>query len=150
MNKFPRTEVAGVSLPRMLIGTNWILGYSHTGAAADALIHERNDAAESVRDIVEAYLTYDIDAMMGLYANAPHVLDGIHMAEDNTGKKITIIDTPIIDVSPSPSAVKVTFAVVPSATATSDGCLVIFKAEPMLMVTVFVFTVLPYLSVTTQ
>ena len=63
MTKFPRTEVAGISLPRMLIGTNWILGYSHTGAAADALIHERNDAAESVRDIVNAYLEYDIDAM---------------------------------------------------------------------------------------
>ena len=101
MIKFPRTEVAGVSLPRMLIGTNWILGYSHTGAAADALIHERNDAAESVRDIVNAYLTYDIDAMMGLYSNAPHVLDGIHMAEDMTGKKVTLIDTPIIDVHDS-------------------------------------------------
>ena len=101
MTKFPRTEVAGISLPRMLIGTNWILGYSHTGAAADALIHERNDAAESVRDIVNAYLEYDIDAMMGLYANAPHVLDGIHMAEDMTGKKVTIIDTPIIDVHDS-------------------------------------------------
>ena len=101
MTKFPRTEVAGVSLPRMLIGTNWILGYSHTGAAADALIHERNDAAESVRDIVNAYLEYDIDAMMGLYANAPHVLDGIHMAEDMTGKKVTLIDTPIIDVHDS-------------------------------------------------
>lgn len=101
MIKFPRTEVAGISLPRMLIGTNWILGYSHTGAAADALIHERNDAAESVRDIVNAYLEYDIDAMMGLYANAPHVLDGIHMAEDMTGKKVTLIDTPIIDVHDS-------------------------------------------------
>ena len=101
MTKFPRTEVAGISLPRMLIGTNWILGYSHTGAAADALIHERNDAAESVRDIVNAYLEYDIDAMMGLYANAPHVLDGIHMAEDMTGKKVTLIDTPIIDVHDS-------------------------------------------------
>lgn len=101
MTRFPRTEVAGISLPRMLIGTNWILGYSHTGAAADALIHERNDAAESIRDIVNAYLTYDIDAMMGLYSNAPHVLDGIHMAEDMTGKKVTIIDTPIIDVHDS-------------------------------------------------
>ena len=49
MKRFPRTEVAGVSMPRMLMGTNWILGYSHTGAAADALIHERNDAAEASR-----------------------------------------------------------------------------------------------------
>ena len=34
MKQFPRTEVAGVSLPRLLIGTNWLLGWSHTGAAA--------------------------------------------------------------------------------------------------------------------
>ena len=39
MKRFPRTEVAGVSMPRMLMGTNWILGYSHTGSAAEALIH---------------------------------------------------------------------------------------------------------------
>ncbi len=30
---FPRTMVGGVSLPRMLMGTKWILGYSHTSAA---------------------------------------------------------------------------------------------------------------------
>ena len=35
MKSFPRTEVAGVSLPRMLMGTNWVYGWSHTGAAAD-------------------------------------------------------------------------------------------------------------------
>ena len=118
MTKFPRTEVAGVSLPRMLIGTNWILGYSHTGAAADALIHERNDAAESIRDIVNAYLTYDIDAMMGLYSNAPHVLDGIHMAEDMTGKKVTIIDTPIIDVHDSAESRKIIAASAAAAVST--------------------------------
>ena len=96
---FPRTEVAGVSLPRMLMGTNWILGYSHTGAAADALIHERNDAAESSRDIIKAYLEHGVDAMMGLYGGAHSLLKGIKMAEDETGKGVTIIDTPIIDVS---------------------------------------------------
>ena len=34
------------------------------------------------------------------------MLDGIHMAEDNTGKKITLIDTPIIDVHDSAEARK--------------------------------------------
>ena len=28
MKSFPRTEVAGVSLPRMLMGTNWVYGWS--------------------------------------------------------------------------------------------------------------------------
>ena len=34
--QFPRTTVGGVSLSRMLIGTNWMLGYSHTSASAAA------------------------------------------------------------------------------------------------------------------
>jgi hypothetical protein len=38
---FPRTTVGGVSLPRMLIGTNWLLGYSHRSSAADAGIKDR-------------------------------------------------------------------------------------------------------------
>ena len=101
MNMFPRTEVAGISLPRMLMGTNWILGYSHTGAAADALIHERNDAAASTCEIVKAYLSHGVDAMMALYSNATSLLDGIKMAEDETGKKVIKIDTPIIDVHDS-------------------------------------------------
>lgn len=101
MKMFPRTEVAGVSLPRMLMGTNWILGYSHTGAAADALIHERNDAAVSTRDIVKAYLSHGVDAMMAPFANSEAFLEGIRMAEDETGKKVIRIDTPIIDVHDS-------------------------------------------------
>ena len=28
-SEFPRTVVGGVSMPRMIIGTDWILGYSH-------------------------------------------------------------------------------------------------------------------------
>ena len=35
---FPRTTVGGVSLSRMIIGTNWMLGWSHTSGAADTLI----------------------------------------------------------------------------------------------------------------
>ena len=33
--KFPRTMVGGVSLSRMIIGTNWMLGWSHRTPAAD-------------------------------------------------------------------------------------------------------------------
>ena len=41
MQEFPRTTVGGVSLSRMLIGTNWLLGWSHTSASADAQIKRR-------------------------------------------------------------------------------------------------------------
>jgi len=38
MTEFPRTNVGGVSLPRMIIGSNWFLGYSHTSLAKDHFI----------------------------------------------------------------------------------------------------------------
>ena len=41
MNAFPRTTVAGVSLSRMIIGTNWILGWSHRSPATDQQIKNR-------------------------------------------------------------------------------------------------------------
>ena len=45
MTEFPRTSVEGISLPRLLIGSNWVLGYSHRSASADNMIRilvERN------------------------------------------------------------------------------------------------------------
>jgi hypothetical protein len=38
MSDFPRTLVGGVSLSRLIIGTNWFLGYSHTSLAKDKFI----------------------------------------------------------------------------------------------------------------
>ncbi len=99
--EFPRTTVAGVSLPRMLMGTNWVLGYSHTSPAADDMIRRRYDNREAVAALVEAYLCYGIDAMMAPFTGQSVLLDGIHLAEDRTGRKVTLIDTPIIDVSDS-------------------------------------------------
>lgn len=39
---FPRTTVADVSVSRMIIGTNWILGYNHSSPAADRLIRDHD------------------------------------------------------------------------------------------------------------
>ncbi|MFA5101492.1 MAG: hypothetical protein WC547_11460, partial [Candidatus Omnitrophota bacterium] len=99
MDKFPRTDVAGVSLPRMLIGSNWIAGFSHTSTAADHMIRNRYDNREAVATLIEAYLEYDIDAIMALFTGNQVLLDGIRLAEERTGKKVIMIDTPIIDVS---------------------------------------------------
>ena len=54
MTQFPRTEVAGISLPRMLVGTNWILGYSHTGPAADDMIRNRHRDPKNVSAVQDA------------------------------------------------------------------------------------------------
>ena len=74
---FPRTTVAGVSLSRMIIGTNWILGYSHTTAAADAMIRTRNGAPEAISDIVEAFLESGVDTIMVEMHGRRAVLDAL-------------------------------------------------------------------------
>ena len=104
--QFPRTMVEGISLPRMLIGSNWLLGYSHTGAAADKMIKRHNSSKEAMLPLFEAYLKYGVDAIMAPLDGAQVLLDTIDYAEQKTGKKIHRIDTPIINVDDSPQARK--------------------------------------------
>jgi hypothetical protein len=101
---FPRTTVAGVSLPRLLIGTNWILGYSHRSPAADSMIQKRNLNRDAICSILDAYLSYGIDAVMAPFAANPVLFDAIHQAEQKHGRKIILIDTPVIDVSDNEAA----------------------------------------------
>ena len=100
-NEFPRTTVGGVSVSRMIIGTNWMLGWSHTSPAADKLITRRNSTAEAIADILEVYLRAGVDTIMGLFSGQPHALDGMKMAEDRTGRKLIIIDTPPLNMTDS-------------------------------------------------
>ena len=53
---FPRTTVGGVSLPRMIMGINWLFGYSHTGPAADAGIREKYQKPEDFFPVFKAYI----------------------------------------------------------------------------------------------
>lgn len=103
--QFPRTTVGGVSVSRMIIGTNWILGYSHTGTAADTLIRNRQ-TTEKVAELLEAYLQYGVDTIMGPMATGTVLLDAMKMAEDRTGKKLILIDTPILNVDDNAAARK--------------------------------------------
>lgn len=104
MKQFPRTEVAGISLPRLLIGTNWLLGWSHTGAAADRSIREKYQKPEDFYPVFEAYLEHGIDAIMAPVSTQPLCLDAIRYAEQKSGHRLIIIDTPAINVDDSPSA----------------------------------------------
>jgi hypothetical protein len=103
-SQFPRTNVGGVSLSRMIMGTNWILGYSHTSPAADALIHSLNDDREAVARLLAAFLDKGVDTLMAPIGRNRTLLDGIKLAEDRTGRRIIGIDTPIINVDNNQSA----------------------------------------------
>ena len=101
---FPRTTVGGVSLSRMIVGTNWLLGYSHTSSAADALIAKAGRNRDAIAAVVGAFLERGVDAMMGGFGEHPVLQDGVKLAEDRAGRKVVRIDTPIVDVTDSAEA----------------------------------------------
>lgn len=101
---FPRTIVGGVSLPRLLIGANWITGFSHRGPAADHAIRAHHNTPESVAPIFEAFLEHDINAVMGLFMCDPNLLQAVHLAQERTGKKMILIDEPIFNMDDTAAA----------------------------------------------
>ncbi len=97
MEKFPRTEVGGLSISRMIIGTNWFFGYSHYTPAKDAFIKQTMSDPRKLADIIEVFLRAGVDAVMG-YINAPNLVDAIKDAEDRTGEKVIPVATPSLPV----------------------------------------------------
>lgn len=121
---FPRTEVAGISVPRMIIGTNWMLGWSHQGPAADHRIKAQFDRPERFFPMLEAFLSYDINCLMGIIGEIPLMQDAIAYAKDRTGKDMILVDTPILNVSDSREARQEAEAVIRrSAKAGATFCL---------------------------
>ena len=104
MIQFPRTMVGGISLPRMLIGSNWMAGFSHKTVSADQMIKERYAGGEAVANMIEAFMEYGIDAIMGSMHQTPVLVDGARIAMERTGKKVILIDTPILNVDDNAQA----------------------------------------------
>jgi hypothetical protein len=95
--EFPRTIVGGVSLPRLLIGTNWFLGWSHTSLARDNFIKEYQ-TRERIVAMLNVFLEYGIDAVMAPLS--PHLDNSIREVEQQAGQRITRIYTPSFDLNP--------------------------------------------------
>jgi hypothetical protein len=97
MTEFPRTTVGGTSLPRLLIGTNWFLGYSHTSLAKDNFIKE-HQTRERIASVLAVFLEHGVDAVMAPLSQ--HLEDAIRTAEDHTGRRMIRILTPSFSVRP--------------------------------------------------
>jgi hypothetical protein len=97
MAEFPRTTVGGVSVSRMIIGTNWFLGYSHTSAAKDRFITSYQ-TANNIADIITVFLDNGVDTLMGM--TQPILQEAIQIAQDRTGRKVITIYTPSFNVLP--------------------------------------------------
>jgi hypothetical protein len=97
--QFPRTTVGGVSLPRLIVGTNWFLGWSHTSLAKDNFIKE-HQTRERIAAVLEVFMEYGIDAVMGPLS--PHLDDSIREIEQRCGRPVIRIYTPSFDLGPHP------------------------------------------------
>lgn len=104
MSTFPRTTVGGISVPRLIIGTNWMLGYSHTGHAADRMITERHATKEQFLPTIQSFASAGVDAIMGPISGNDLATEAVLYAQHVLGKKLIIIDTPIINVDDTDEA----------------------------------------------
>jgi hypothetical protein len=96
MNEFPRTIVGGVSLPRLIAGTNWFLGYSHTSLAKDKFIRDYQDRAR-IAAVLAVFLERGVDAVMAPLS--PLLEEAIQDAEAKTGRQMIRILTPSFNVT---------------------------------------------------
>lgn len=101
---FPRTEVGGISLSRMIIGTNWIAGYSHRSSSADNMIKARHSTTDTIVPMLDVFLSHGVDTIMAPFGMAPVIADAVKIAEEKNSKSMIMVDTPVINVDDNADA----------------------------------------------
>ncbi len=89
---FPTTVVGGLTLSRLICGTNWFLGYSHTSAAKDRFIRELFNTSSKIARVIEVFARRGVNAVMGPMNEL--LAAAIRETEDRTGTKVYYIATP--------------------------------------------------------
>jgi hypothetical protein len=100
MTDFPRTKVDKLSVSRLVIGTNWFLGFSHFSKAKDDLIVERMDA-KHIADVIEVFAREGVNAILGVRPGC-RINDAVKEGEQRTGRKIIRIAIPTLPVEKEP------------------------------------------------
>ena len=102
MSEFPRTNIEDLSVSRLVIGTNWFLGFSHTSEARDRDIID-TVTSEGIADILEVFMNAGVDTLCGLRPD-PKLVEGISRAEQRTGRKCITITTPSFPLEDTPES----------------------------------------------
>ncbi|MFC1735797.1 hypothetical protein ACFL1X_06750 [Candidatus Hydrogenedentota bacterium] len=99
MAGFPRTTVGGISVSRLVIGTNWFLGYTHCTQAKSNFIKERFSDYRKIADIIEVFFRAGVDTTIGS-VQLEQFRDGVREAEQRTGVKSIVMSTPSFKTGP--------------------------------------------------
>ncbi len=92
MAGFPRTEIGGVSVPRLVCGTNWMLGFSHQTKAKDLFIKDLFDTPAKMADVVEVFARAGCNALMSLPSE--FVAEAMREVEQRVGVEMLWLCTP--------------------------------------------------------
>jgi hypothetical protein len=90
--------VGGVSVSRLIVGTNWFLGYTHCTNAKSRSTARLVTNPASIADIIEAFGKRGVDTIM-----CPHtktcIPEAIAEAEQRLGRKLVVVSTPSFTVT---------------------------------------------------
>lgn len=103
MSQIPHTQIEHLSVPRLIAGTNWFLGYSHQTAAKSKMIVEYQ-TREKLADLLEVFFKAGANSVYGGRPEADHLNDAIKDAEDRAGCKCVRICIPSFDLSDTQEA----------------------------------------------
>jgi hypothetical protein len=92
MTAFPRTMVGGISMPRLICGSNWLLGFSHTSRAKDRFIKEYFDTPKKVADVIEVFARAGCNAFMSMTSD--FTAEALRDVEQRTGVEMLWVSTP--------------------------------------------------------
>lgn len=98
MSAFPRTRIGELDVSRMIVGTNWFMGYSHTSQAKDDMIKRTMDR-KAIADVLAVFLRAGVDGIVGTRPDAPHLQQALADASDRVGRGWVSITTPTLDLA---------------------------------------------------
>jgi len=100
MSGFPRTSIGGLSVSRMIIGSNWFLGFSHCSVAKDQIINDALGDYRKVADIMEVFLKEGVDTFLWCGGESEATMNAVREAQDRTGREMILIATPGLPTTP--------------------------------------------------
>lgn len=92
MSGFPRTMVGGVSMPRLICGSNWMLGFSHTSKAKDRLIKDLFATPDKLAEVIAVFARAGCNAFMSMPCE--FVAQALRETEQRTGVPMLWVTTP--------------------------------------------------------
>jgi hypothetical protein len=107
MGDFPRTRIGDLDVSRLVVGTNWFLGFSHQSTAKDRLIKE-SQTRERIAQVLCAFLSEGVDVVFGVRPDSKELGLAIHDAEQRIGRRMVRVGIPMLDTGDSQEALDAT------------------------------------------